>query len=448
MDKGKIMTQTTPTAAPGVSAEARPILVYTAMVELKHTGMGAVALPYDMATALHDYVERLESAPPAPEIAILKEQLNACNATLQGYYLSDDVATQGVARHHLAALLDIWDDGKKPHEHRAYVDGAFAHELEEARQYLYTTPPPPVGEPQGVTDLEVRQVWEFLTAKNANHVGGVREALEQFLAVRAMPGAVITPLVAAPQAAEPGLSITQESKYTISGNAIVNRASGEAIPSDEPIFIFRARDRQACSILGEYAQLCENAAHREAVNERFIQFGEWADAHPERMKEPDTAVSPSAGAGGSVGAEPAAWMKITSLAGDDWDAYDFSANKHGDFTIPLYRHPVATPAAGVQGDAARDVLAERARQIEAEGWTRDHDNQHNDGDMAMAAACYALHAAGLYQVTSMAEPPEHWPWSYSDWKPKDFRRDLVRAAALLIAEIDHHDLAAQSTKGA
>jgi hypothetical protein len=72
----------------------------------------------------------------APEVAILKEQLNACTATLQGYYLSDDVAVQGIARHRLAALLDIWDDGKKPHEYRAYVDGAFESELEDARKYL------------------------------------------------------------------------------------------------------------------------------------------------------------------------------------------------------------------------------------------------------------------------------------------------------------------------
>lgn len=107
-------------------------------------------------------------------------------------------------------------------------------------------------------------------------------------------------------------------------------------------------------------------------------------------------------------------------------------------------------AAGVQGDAARDVLAERARQIEGEGWTTEHDSQHGNGDMALAAACYALHSAGLYQVTSMAKPPEHWPWSYADWKPRDGRRDLVRSAALVIAEIERLDRAAraQSTKGA
>lgn len=69
----------------------------------------------------------------------------------------------------------------------------------------------------------------------------------------------------------------------------MNRASGEEIPADEPVFIFRARDKFACSVLGDYAEMCSDPAHAAAVVARFIQFGEWADAHPERMKEPDTA---------------------------------------------------------------------------------------------------------------------------------------------------------------
>ena len=32
-----------------------------------------------------------------------------------------------------------------------------------------------------------------------------------------------------------------------------------------------------------------------------------------------------------------------------------------------------------------------------------------------------------------------WPWSLDWWKPKDPRRDLVRAGALIVAEIERLD---------
>ena len=37
--------------------------------------------------------------------------------------------------------------------------------------------------------------------------------------------------------------------------------------------------------------------------------------------------------------EPVAWMKRLYLPGDDWDAYDFSANQYGEFQTPLYTAP-------------------------------------------------------------------------------------------------------------
>lgn len=102
--------------------------------------------------------------------------------------------------------------------------------------------------------------------------------------------------------------------------------------------------------------------------------------------------------------------------------------------------------------ATDDVLAERQRQIEAEGWTEEHDDQHADGSMALAACCYASMAAAYAEVCTGGWSPEqidyvrlrpgyNWPrsWSRAWWKPKNPRRDLVRAAALLIAEIERLD---------
>jgi hypothetical protein len=97
-------------------------------------------------------------------------------------------------------------------------------------------------------------------------------------------------------------------------------------------------------------------------------------------------------------------------------------------------------------EAARDVLAERHRQINAEGWTAQHDDEHGDGAMAVAAACYAIADQRAIQVGTV-ELRKLWEWtgwSVQWWKPKDRRRNLVRAAALMLAEIERLD---RSVKG-
>ena len=44
--------------------------------------------------------------------------------------------------------------------------------------------------------------------------------------------------------------------------------------------------------------------------------------------------------------------------------------------------------------AVLDVLAERRRKIEVEGWTPEHDDEHSAHELAEAAACYCLSSAG------------------------------------------------------
>lgn len=93
--------------------------------------------------------------------------------------------------------------------------------------------------------------------------------------------------------------------------------------------------------------------------------------------------------------------------------------------------------------AASDVLAERARQIGAEGWTLEHDDEHDGGQMAAAAAAYAIEASsqvgGMMPAAPNDVPPSYWPWDEKWWKPRDPRSNLVRAAALLLAEIERLD---------
>lgn len=85
--------------------------------------------------------------------------------------------------------------------------------------------------------------------------------------------------------------------------------------------------------------------------------------------------------------------------------------------------------------AAKDVTAERRRQIEQEGYDYTHDDDHA-AEMTMAACALALYSDAY---PNCGQPPELWPWTPESWKPKDYRRDLVRAAALLIAEIERID---------
>ncbi|WP_380238585.1 hypothetical protein [Klebsiella michiganensis] len=89
--------------------------------------------------------------------------------------------------------------------------------------------------------------------------------------------------------------------------------------------------------------------------------------------------------------------------------------------------------------AASDVLAERQRQVTAEGWTAGHDDEYEHGELADAAGCYAL-SSELFDCAG--EPPRPWPWPDEWWKPTNRRRDLVKAGALILAEIERIDRAA------
>lgn len=104
--------------------------------------------------------------------------------------------------------------------------------------------------------------------------------------------------------------------------------------------------------------------------------------------------------------------------------------------------PATQPSEETVTDAARDVLAERQRQVMSEGWTPEHDDEHDMGELAHAAAWYsvdpnmrnALDERGL----------GFWPWAQEWWKPSTPRRDLVKAGALILAEIERIDRASSA----
>lgn len=87
------------------------------------------------------------------------------------------------------------------------------------------------------------------------------------------------------------------------------------------------------------------------------------------------------------------------------------------------------------------IAEERQRQIEVEGWTKEHDAEHTNDSLALAAVCYAIPSElrhYSYCPLRKERVPDFWPWDKEWWKPcpEDRIRELTKAGALIAAEID------------
>ena len=79
------------------------------------------------------------------------------------------------------------------------------------------------------------------------------------------------------------------------------------------------------------------------------------------------------------------------------------------------------------------IAAERKRQIDQEGFTAEHDARWVDGELIEAAEAYIGHA----EVGAVLDDSEYdWPWDHATFKPGTKISDLVKAGALIAAEID------------
>jgi hypothetical protein len=95
--------------------------------------------------------------------------------------------------------------------------------------------------------------------------------------------------------------------------------------------------------------------------------------------------------------------------------------------------------------AAQDVLAERRRQIEVEGYTPEHDqNAYGWCELAEAGAAYAL--ATLPSPIATGFAAKVWPFDPQYFKPRGNRANLVRAAALILAQIELDDAIAKGQR--
>lgn len=95
--------------------------------------------------------------------------------------------------------------------------------------------------------------------------------------------------------------------------------------------------------------------------------------------------------------------------------------------------------------AIRDLIAERRRQVREEGYHLERDDQYTSGQLAEAASVYAFWAAPSgytpdahldYLNTKL---PPCWPFGPEQWKPANQRLMLIKAGALILAELDRLD---------
>ncbi len=90
------------------------------------------------------------------------------------------------------------------------------------------------------------------------------------------------------------------------------------------------------------------------------------------------------------------------------------------------------------------IAEERERQIKKENWTPQHDDSHDHGELAAAAAVYAMgfsfgYANGYFTDVGFEDQiriTSAWPFK----EPPKFnelrKRDLQKAGALIAAELD------------
>lgn len=100
--------------------------------------------------------------------------------------------------------------------------------------------------------------------------------------------------------------------------------------------------------------------------------------------------------------------------------------------------------------AVLDVLAERRRQVESEGYSEQHDDEHVLGELGLAAALYAIPYEAEIAEEKLLSQEDFIGLDIAltiacgwDLKPEpDVRQRKVKGAAMLLAEIERIDHAA------
>ncbi|MDF1778774.1 MAG: hypothetical protein P1V13_22350 [Rhizobiaceae bacterium] len=98
---------------------------------------------------------------------------------------------------------------------------------------------------------------------------------------------------------------------------------------------------------------------------------------------------------------------------------------------------------------ADEIFAERLHQVSGELFTPEDEDRYMPGTCALAAVTYALpkEVANARLSAGQLLWRALWPWSIDLLRLTDRRSNLVRSAALILAEIEHLDRAARRAQG-
>lgn len=116
--------------------------------------------------------------------------------------------------------------------------------------------------------------------------------------------------------------------------------------------------------------------------------------------------------------------------------------------VPVY---LTAPILGPLTQAARDVLSERQRQVEEEGYDPEYDDSHANDEIAAMAALFVMpegardwdaRSTGYGQTLGEALLPPDWNFP----RMSNRRDQLVKGTAMALAEIERIDRAAQKAQ--
>jgi hypothetical protein len=116
----------------------------------------------------------------------------------------------------------------------------------------------------------------------------------------------------------------------------------------------------------------------------------------------------------------------------------------GYVSVCEIRSAIAKYEVTVREKVLREVLDERNRQINSKGYDEHHDNVYTQNELIRAADSYVsnvIQRGWVYNENNpekyqKEEVPEYFPFDDCFWKPENPRKDLVKAVAMLIAELE------------
>lgn len=80
-----------------------------------------------------------------------------------------------------------------------------------------------------------------------------------------------------------------DGKYRTDGD--ITKNDGTPVPEDEPLMLFRGKDRLLPDLIDQYAEMCANAGspeeHVQTLKEKAESVREWQNNHPDSVKTPD-----------------------------------------------------------------------------------------------------------------------------------------------------------------